>query len=304
MADFSPLPNKAASDAFFPVSRRELTVEAGDGVTLPATLFQGEGRGPAVLVSAAAAVERRFYRAFATHLVEQGARAVLTYDYRGVGEAAKASKARTFRMKDWGVIDLPAALGRLEAEAGKGPVVGIGHSFGGVALGLSGASARFTRYCLVAAMNGYFRRTAEPLSVFARMNFAGVPATRLFGHVPASVGLGTALTGSIFRDWARWCRRPDFLFSDPEVPEAERFSDVRIPLMSIALTDDRWGTREAVAKMLERFSNAEIAEVWLSPEEAGRPIGHMGYFRREVRRTLWPVATKYLLEAETPSAGP
>ncbi|MCE7028546.1 alpha/beta fold hydrolase [Jiella avicenniae] len=302
MADFTPHPNAAASDAFFPVSRRELTVETGDDVTLPATLFQGEGRGPAVLVSSAAAVERRFYRAFAAHLVEQGSRAVLTYDYRGVGDAARTSRARTFRMKDWGVLDLPASLAVLEAEAGEGPVVGIGHSFGGVALGLSGVSARFERYCLVATMNGYFRRTAEPLSIFARMNVAGVPATRLFGHVPASVGLGTALAGPIFRDWARWCRRPDFLFSDPEVPEAERFSDVRIPLLSIAMTDDRWGTPGAVGAMLERFSGARIDEVWLSPEEAGRPIGHMGYFRREVRKTLWPVATEFLLRGSRPPA--
>ncbi|WAP70045.1 alpha/beta hydrolase family protein [Jiella pelagia] len=302
MADFTALPNATYSDAFFPVSRRELTVEAGDGVFLPATLLEGEGQGPAVLVSAAAAVERRFYRAFATHLVEQGARAVLTYDYRGVGAAARGAKARTFRMKDWGVLDLPAALEALEAEAGNGPVVGIGHSFGGVALGLSGVAERFERYCLVATMNGYFRRTAEPLSVFARMNLAGVPATRLFGHVPASVGLGTALAGPIFRDWARWCRKPDFLFSDPQVPEAERFSDVRIPLMSIAMTDDRWGTREAVTAILKRFSDANPAEVWLSPEDAGRPVGHMGYFRREVRKTLWPVAVAFLLRGELPAA--
>ena len=303
MPDFTAVPNATTSDAFFPVSRRELAVETGDGVALPATLFQGQGPGPAVLVSAAAAVERRFYRAFATHLVEQGARAALTYDYRGVGDAARTSAARTFRMKDWGVLDLPAALARLETEAGDGPVVGIGHSFGGIALGLSDVAARFERYCLVATMNGYFRRTAEPLSIFARMNLAGVPATRLFGHVPASVGLGTALAGPIFRDWARWCRKPDFLFSDPEVPEAERFSNVGIPLLSIAMTDDRWGTPEAVAAILKRFSSAEIAEVWLSPEEAGRPIGHMGYFRREVRTTSWPIATRFLLENETPAAG-
>ncbi len=302
MATFTHPPGATADATFFPTSSRELSIKTDDGVTLPANLFTGEGRKPAVLISSAAAVERRFYRAFATHLVEQGARAVLTYDYRGIGDAAKTSRARTFRMKDWGVFDLPAALAALEAEAGEGPVVGIGHSFGGVALGLCGVADAFERYCLVAAMNGYFRRTRESLSVFARMNFAGVPATRLFGHVPASVGLGTALAGPIFRDWARWCRRPDFLFSDPDVPEAERFSDVRTPLMSIGMTDDRWGTPAAVGAMLDRFGNAGIDEVWLSPEDAGRPIGHMGYFRREVRSSLWPVATKFLLDNERPSA--
>lgn len=302
MPDFTQTHRGAAADPFFPASSRELTAETDDGLSLSATLFEGEGQGPAVLVSAAAAVERRFYRAFATHLVEQGARAVLTYDYRGIGAAASTPAAKTFRMKDWGVLDFPAALAALQAAAGPGPIVGIGHSFGGIALGLSGIAERFDRYCLVATMNGYFRRTAEPFSVFARMNLAGVPATRLFGHVPASVGLGTALAGPIFRDWARWCRRPDFLFSDPEVPEAAHFAAVRMPLMSIGLTDDRWGTREAVSAILEHFSAAAVSEVWLTPEAAGGPIGHMGFFRREMRETLWPEASGFLLRGELPPA--
>ena len=72
--------------------------------------------------------------------------------------------------------------------------------------------------------------------------------------------------------------------------------------MSIAMTDDRWGTREAVTAILKRFSDANPAEVWLSPEDAGRPVGHMGYFRREVRQTLWPVAVAFLLRGELPAA--
>nr|WP_245198064.1 alpha/beta fold hydrolase [Jiella mangrovi] len=270
---------------------------------MPATLFTGEGPSPAVLVSAAAAVEQRFYRAFANDLVEQGARAVLTYDYRGVGAAAKTAEAKRYRMKDWGVRDLPAALATLEREGGKGPVVGIGHSFGGVALGLCGVADRFERYCLVASLNGYFRRTSEPLTVFARMNVAGLAAGRLFGYIPASIGLGTALAGPIFRDWASWCRTPDFFFSDPAVPESNRFADVRLPLLSIGITDDPWGTREAVAALIRYFPNADIEDLWLTPEEAGDAIGHMGFFRREMQDTLWPVAKAFLLEGKSGRQG-
>ncbi|MBO0906488.1 alpha/beta fold hydrolase [Jiella sp. MQZ13P-4] len=296
MATFTHLPGETAHDAFFPVTESELKIATADGVDLPATLFTGEGDGPAVLVSSAAAVERRFYRAFATNLVENGARAVLTYDYRGVGAAAKATRAKDFRMKDWGVRDFPAALAALKAAAGPGPLAGIGHSFGGVALGLSGEAEAFERYCLVASLNGYYGRTAEPAAVFSRMNLAGVPATYLFGHVPAAVGLGTALAGPIFRDWARWCRRPDFFFSDPTVPEAARFADVAIPLRSIGFTDDRWGTPAAVAALLGKFSNAAVEELWLGPDDAGDAIGHMGFFRRAMREPLWPAATAFLLD--------
>lgn len=300
MPIFTHEPGDTAHDTFFPVSLRELTVTTDDDVSLPATLFSGKGSAPAVLISPAAAVEHRFYRAFATHLVEKGARAVLTYDFRGVGAGAKTSAAKRFRMKDWGIHDLPAALDALTSASGPGPVVGLGHSFGGVALGLCGVADRFERYAMVASLNGYYGRTAEPLRVFARMNLAGVPATRLFGHVPASVGLGTALAGPIFRDWARWCRHPDFLFADPEIAAADGFAKVRLPLLSIGITDDSWGTEAAVQALLDHFANAEISQCWLSPQQAGQPIGHMGFFRRAMRKTLWPVATRFLLEAELP----
>ena len=76
------------------------------------------GDGPAVLISAAAAVERRFYRGFAQHLVDQGARAVLTYDYRGIGASAHDRGADAYRMQHWGTQDFPAALAALEGLPG------------------------------------------------------------------------------------------------------------------------------------------------------------------------------------------
>ena len=45
---------------------------------------------------------------------------------------------------------------------------------------------------------------------------------------------------------ARWCRRRDFFFGDPAVPEAARFADVRLPLLSVGIEDDQWGTPAAV----------------------------------------------------------
>ena len=283
------------------VGGRDLTLTTADGVTLPATLFRAEpaGAGPAVLISAAAAVERRFYRGFAQHLVDQGARAVLTYDYRGIGASARDRGAGAYRMQHWGTQDFPAALAALEAAAGSGPVVGIGHSFGGLAI-----SARFDRYVMIASLNGWYGRTREPLSVFARMNLLGVPMSRLTGRIPGSIGFGTALAGPGFRDWARWCRRRDFFFGDPAVPEAARFADVRLPLLSVGIEDDPWGTPAAVGALLQRFENAELSEIWLSPRDAGGPIGHNGFFRRDMQTSLWPVVTDYLLTGVEPVRPP
>jgi predicted alpha/beta hydrolase len=61
---------------------RTLAFRAADGFPLSGTLFEGGGNGPLVLISSATAVLQRLYFGFAAHLVEQGARGVLTYDYR------------------------------------------------------------------------------------------------------------------------------------------------------------------------------------------------------------------------------
>ena len=293
------------------VMRRDISIMTQDAIALAGTLFTRhpdragahapDTAAPAVLVSAAAAVERRFYRSFAEHLVEHGARMVLTYDYRGIGVSARSKQARSFRMKQWGTLDFPAALAALEAEAGPGPIVTVGHSFGGIALGLSGASNRIERAVMVASLNGWYRRTAEPLSVLLRMNLAGVPLARLTGHIPRAIGFGTELAGPIFVDWARWCRHRDFLFADPSVPEAKRFADVRLPLLSIGLDDDPWGTPAAVGALLQRFGNAELSHLFLSAKQAGRRVGHTGFFRREMRETLWPVAVDFVMGGILPA---
>lgn len=267
---------------------RNVAIPTKDGLTLVGTFFEGQGDGPAVLISSAAAVERRFYRAFAEGLIERGASAVLTYDYRGVG-GSKARCRKALHMKDWGVLDLPAALCALKKLSPGRPVVGIGHSFGGVALGLCGVSDQFERYVMVASLNGYYGRTREPLKTYARMNLLGVPMALLLGKLPRAAGLGTELPGTIFRDWAKWCRHPEFFFADPKVPEVCRFEDVRIPVLSVGIADDSWGTPKAVSALLNHFPNAKVEETWLSPNDNdGQAIGHNGFFRKGVSDTLWP----------------
>ncbi len=281
---------------------RHLVFEASDGFPLHGTLFEGKGEGPAVLMSPAAAVPGRFYRHFADRLILLGASKVLTYDYRGVAKSVqpKGWKAR-LNMKDWGTLDLPAALDTLKHIAGTRSLVGIGHSFGGVAIGLSNRSADFERYTMLASLSGYYRNTAEPLAVFAKMNLLGVPLTIPLGKLPKWGGLGEALPGSVFRDWARWCRNPNFLFADPKVPEAQYFQAVRTPILSVGITDDIWGTRKAVDNLLIHYTNAAIHELWLSPDQSAQgPVGHLGFFRKQHETTLWPDIIDWLLHGQVP----
>jgi len=172
-----------------PLSAPEmLAFTADDGFPLSGTLFRGDGDGPGVLVSSATAVPQGFYAAFAGALVAAGASAVLTYDYRGVGFSQRPASWKTrIGMKDWALRDLPAAHAALQRQAPGRPLVGVGQSFGGQALGLSGVADRFARYGMVATMSGYWRGLGDRL-VGPRMFGIGVPVSFFFDQIPRWMG--------------------------------------------------------------------------------------------------------------------
>ncbi|WP_421850865.1 hypothetical protein [Oricola sp.] len=273
---------------------------ADDGFPLNGTVFKnsdGNAPGPLVLISSAAAVPRGYYANFARHLVAAGCAAVLTFDYRGLpGSPRPADWRDRINMIDWGARDFPAAIRAIESHDGARAMVGIGHSYGGQALGVSQASERFSRYAAVATLSGYWRNTAEPLSVLFKMNAIGVPLTMIFGKTPAWSGIGEPLPGTVFRDWAKWCRSPRYFFDDPALDMADRFAKVETPILSLGLHDDVWGTPKANAGLMDFYRNAPVEQLWLGPEDTGGvPVGHLGFFRRRFADTLWPRLTDWLL---------
>lgn len=285
--------------------REEITFAASDSFPLAGTLFRGDGDGPLALISSAAAVPRGIYARFAEHLVaERGFRAALTYDYRGVAGSRipRGWKARP-SMADWAEKDMAAAVDRLESVAPGHAMVGVGQSFGGQGLGLCGRANRFDRYMMVAVMSGHWAYTAEPYKVFASMNLVGVPLALLTGRVPGWIGLGQTLPGTVFRQWARWGRSPDYFFADTKMDAARRFAEVRTPILSIGVEDDVWGTPKAQEAILKAYVNAPVERMRVSPAAAGQPIGHLGFFRPAFRETLWRPAIDWLAD-NRPSVAP
>ena len=276
---------------------RDVAIPTPDGFPLAGTLFEGDGDRPLVFISSATAVPRGFYAAFAQAAVRAGARAALVYDYRGTGGSARpAGWSQRIDYKDWALRDFPAAAAALDAVAPGHAMVGVGQSFGGQALGLSGIAGRFERYGMVATMTGY-HRLLDDRTVWARMNLVGVPLSLLFRDTPRWLGIGEPIPGSVFRDWARWCRDPDYFFGDDGLPETARFSSVTTPILAVGLTDDPWANPRAVAAFMKHYRNAPVEIRWVSPEEAGRRgIGHLGFFRSRFAGTLWPQFISWLLD--------
>lgn len=288
----------------FEVRSREITIPSSDGFPLAGTLFEGDGDKPLVLISSATAVPRGLYAGFARALVQTGAPAALIYDYRGTGGSVRPPVwKKRINMKDWALLDLPAAAEALDAVRPGYAMVGVGQSFGGQALGLCGISGRFRRYGMVATMSGYLRNLDDRNAWF-RMNGIGLPISLLFRDTPRWLGIGEPIPGSVFRDWARWCRHPDYFFGDRSLPETARYANVRTPILAIGLTDDPWGTPRAVAALMRRYENAPVEQRWLSPENAGgQPIGHLGFFRSRFADTLWPQFIDWLLDGTPMTMG-
>ncbi|BCH24653.1 alpha/beta hydrolase [Mesorhizobium sp. L-8-3] len=286
------------------IRRGDISFLADDGFALKGTLFEGSGTRPLVLISSATAVPRGLYAGFAEAVVRAGARAALIYDYRGTGGSSRpAGWKKRIGMKDWALLDLPAAARALDAVSPDHPMVGVGQSYGGQALGLSGIPGRFLRYGMVATMSGYWRGLDDRLAG-PRMFLVGVPASLLFRDMPRRLGVGEPIPGSVFRDWARWCRMPDYFFDDPSLPETARYRDVRTPILAIGLTDDPWGTRRAVRALMRHYENAHVEERWLSPSDGGgQKIGHLGFFRSRFAETLWPQFAAWLLDGTPMTIG-
>src|ERR1700744_4018204 len=98
----------------------DITIPAEDGYVLGATLFLPRGaKQHAVLINSATAVPRKIYRKFATYLAHRGS-AVLTYDYRGIGDSRQRAVTGYVKPKslvgfkatmvDWAALDVTAAV--------------------------------------------------------------------------------------------------------------------------------------------------------------------------------------------------
>ena len=285
----------------------DITIAAGDGYPLAATLFLPRTtQHHAVLISSATATPRKIYRGFAAYLAHRGC-AVLTYDYRGIGDSrqpavagnkgAKSLAGFKASLGDWAEFDATAAVTWMRERYRDLPPGYVGHSFGGQALGLLANNAEVSRALLVAAQAAYWRLLAFPerYRVFALLNGLGVPLSHLLGYAPGRAGLGEDLPKGVFLQWVQWMMNPRYLFGDDSLAGLPNFPNFKGDLRALYFTDDPWATRPAVELLCNGYSgtNAEILSI--APADVGaKRIGHFGFFRPEHRDTLWRGAAEWL----------
>lgn len=289
-------------------AQEPLELRAADGFALAATwrIPLQAPRG-VVVIAPATGVPRQYYDRFAAHLAEVGGLAVLSFDYRGIGQSRPA-RLRGFaaRMREWGTLDLNAALEAAGRRFPDVPLTSVAHSVGGQIFGLAAAAPRVRAVLAVAAQHGYWRnwpRGRQPrLWLLWHVLFPTI--TPALGYFPSRrFGLGENLPRGVALEWAQWCRSHDYLRSVVPAELCGGYDAYRGAWRSYALADDDFAPRRAVERLHDWYPRAERSTRYVEPAAVGqRSIGHFGFFRDRFRETLWREATDWL-HAQCGAAG-
>lgn len=270
------------------------------GAELGAQLFQASAPRGLVLIHPATAVTQGFYEAFARYLCGLGLH-VLTYDYRGTG----LSRPRSLRgfavtMSQWMLEDVGAVTRWAGARFPGLPLLAVGHSVGGHAIGLSPETRHLQGALLVATHAGItrtIRGRAERLRVWCVMRLLAPLLCALLGYMPGRrIGLGEDLPRGVMLEWSRWTTLPRYFFDDPKLDAERRMAQVRMPLLALGFDDDPWANPHAMDILLSRYTQAPLERRQVDARALGLPgIGHMGFFRRRCEAALWGEAGAWLL---------
>lgn len=268
----------------------EFTLEALDGRPLAATIHAPLGPPEAaVVVLGALGVPHRFYAKLAGWLAERDI-AVLTFDYRGVGRSrALPLRKDPATLLEWAQLDASAAIDCAQERWPGTPLWGLGHSFGGQALGLTPRALDLAGAFVVAAGSGdlslYPAGQRQRFKV--RLGLATTVVSTLLGYVPGRLGLGEDLPAGVVRQWAQWCDTPDYVRGALGIA-GTHFHRVDAPMWFYDFTDDSYAPAIAAAALRGWFTRAKVTHRTIAPADLGlAKIGHFGPFRAGATERLW-----------------
>lgn len=284
-----------------PLPGRSVRLVADDGTHLAARVFGGADRAsPVVVVAGATGVRQRYYARFASFLAEAGL-TVVTFDYRGVGGSLEGEVAASrATMREWGELDLAAAV-RFAGAIGRGPVGLVGHSAGGQLVAFLPRPEALGAIVTVGSQSGDYRLWPTPARLrMALLWYGVVPAvTRAAGYLPGRLGIGEDLPPGVALEWARWCRTPGYYAGDATTGVAAGLVKVRAPVLAYSFDDDPYAPPRAVDALLSLYARAPVTRVRV--DRAAR-LGHFGFFREAARDAHWARARAFLAAALDPRA--
>ena len=262
-----------------------------DGVEIPATLHEPDRPSAVLVVAAAMGVPRRYYGKFAADMAARGI-ATVTFDYRGIGEAASGlPDPRGTTFQDWGRRDLHTVLGQVYARFPDLPVFLAGHSAGAQIVGMTELSERLKGLVFVAGPRPHVSQDRGSYRIFSTLWwYVLVPLGSLGRWFPARrLGFSSVdVPAGVTAEWGRWARSKRYLFSPEHGIDTSRYARLRQPLLAFSFSDDLYTPPASAEALLSEYPNARVTRRPVRPADVGaRAIGHLGFFREALRDTLW-----------------
>ncbi len=287
-----------------------LTLRATDGCPLAAHHWTHASHAPlaVVVINPATAVKAAYYHRYAKFLVANGM-SVLTYDYRGIGGSRLGSLrsiGKTSKL-DWGRFDCDAALRWVRDNYPDIPVHVVAHSIGGLLIGLAKNNIHIGRCLTVGAQYAYWRdyEQRERFVMWLRWHFLMPVLTTLLGYFPGkALGWHEDLPAAAAYEWAF---RPATL--EASYRKAHKFGANALThfdrmtgdILAIGISDDPFGTRAAIDRLLAYFSNSRRVHVRITPASIGEDkIGHFAFFHDRFKTTLWEKSLEWLIFGHIP----
>jgi predicted alpha/beta hydrolase len=87
--------------------------------------------------------------------------------------------------------------------------------------------------------------------------------------------------------WRRWCLKKDYAIGYEGDWLRQNFANTKMPMTSIAFTDDEMMSMKNVEMLHEFFTGAEKDMITVKPSDIGQKrIGHIGWHKERYRK-LW-----------------
>ena len=273
--------------------QERISIITSDQIDLDALLYEplASPKG-AILINTGLGIPKEIYQNYAAYLAENGY-VSLVYDYRGIGESGKnTTNPEVVNLRNWGIIDMVAALDYLAQNYPNQKIYFIGHSIGGQVAGLVKNHQLVERYIFIATTHGYWSLFNFPLSLFsAFMWYLHIPITaNLFGYMPPSLTYrGVKIAKGVALEWAAWSRKRDYIahYFGKNIKE-QFYERITQPIDLIRFEDDPIAIPKTVNAMMAYYKNAPIKIHSFDPKKEGKKrVGHSGFFSKKLGKSWW-----------------
>lgn len=278
---------------------KSFQIETSDKFLIAVTSFgENNSTNKIIVISSAIGVPQKFYTKFATYLANKGY-LVFTYDYRGIGQSKpKSFKGFQAEFIDWADKDFMAISQYIEEMYPNHQKYLIGHSMGGIMLGLSRAFRVYEKFVTIGSQFGYIENFHDKDKLKIKTFFkVMIPLlTPIYGYFPSQkVNMGEPLPKGIAYNWKSIILGKDSILGYANQTQ-NFYTEIKQPMLIISLEDDYIAPPKTVDLFATKVMvNAKKTRLNLVPKDYGlKFIGHMDFFREKNKNELWSIPLDFI----------